>query len=148
MEVEGARSPRAGVLRQEILQRATTQDGWLSGVLDRDMVDASSLVLPEIGLLRSDDLGCSWLPWPGFPGNTPVMLAFAPDDANTFYILNSRSDASQLYRSQDQGQTFQLLYQVAQTYLSSVKLAPSAPQRFMKRSPRGSRSGWRDNGQI
>jgi GH15 family glucan-1,4-alpha-glucosidase len=46
---------RAGVLRQEILQRATTQEGWLSGVLDRDMVDASSLVLPEIGLLRSDD---------------------------------------------------------------------------------------------
>jgi GH15 family glucan-1,4-alpha-glucosidase len=29
--------------------------GWLSGVLDRDMADASSLVLPEIGLLRSDD---------------------------------------------------------------------------------------------
>jgi GH15 family glucan-1,4-alpha-glucosidase len=47
---------RAGVLRQEILQRATMSDGgWLSGVLDRDMADASSLVLPEIGLLRSDD---------------------------------------------------------------------------------------------
>ncbi len=46
---------RAGVLRQEILQRATTQEGWLSGVLDRDMVDASTLVLPEIGLLGSDD---------------------------------------------------------------------------------------------
>ncbi|UYN95780.1 MAG: glycoside hydrolase family 15 protein [Enhydrobacter sp.] len=45
----------AGVLRQEILQRATTKEGWLSGVLDRDMLDASSLVLPEIGLLRSDD---------------------------------------------------------------------------------------------
>jgi GH15 family glucan-1,4-alpha-glucosidase len=46
---------RAGVLRQEVLQRATTSEGWLSGVLDRDMADASSLVLPEIGLLRSDD---------------------------------------------------------------------------------------------
>lgn len=46
---------RAGVLRQEILKRGTTSDGWLSGVLDRDMLDASSLVLPEIGLLRSDD---------------------------------------------------------------------------------------------
>ena len=43
------------MLRQEILQRGTTSDGWLSGVLDRDMADASSLVLPEIGLLRSDD---------------------------------------------------------------------------------------------
>lgn len=47
---------RAGVLRQEVLQRATMADGgWLSGVLDRDMADASSLVLPEIGLLRSND---------------------------------------------------------------------------------------------
>ena len=46
---------RAGVLRQEVLQRATTAEGWLSGVLDREMADASSLVLPEIGLLRSDD---------------------------------------------------------------------------------------------
>ena len=46
---------RAGVLRQEVLQRGTTQEGWISGVLDRDMLDASCLVLPEIGLLGSDD---------------------------------------------------------------------------------------------
>lgn len=46
---------RAGVLRQEILKRGTTPEGWLSGVLDRDMLDASSLVLPEIGLLSSAD---------------------------------------------------------------------------------------------
>ncbi|MFZ5784393.1 MAG: glycoside hydrolase family 15 protein [Pseudomonadota bacterium] len=46
---------RAGVLRQEVLKRGTTQEGWLSGVLDRDMLDASSLVLPEIGVLPSDD---------------------------------------------------------------------------------------------
>jgi len=47
---------RAGVLRHEVLQRAAMPDGgWLSGVLDREMADASSLVLPEIGLLPSDD---------------------------------------------------------------------------------------------
>ncbi len=46
---------QAGVLRQEVLQRATLPDGWLSGVLDREMADASSLVLPEIGLLHSTD---------------------------------------------------------------------------------------------
>jgi GH15 family glucan-1,4-alpha-glucosidase len=46
---------QAGVLRQEILKRGTTGGGWLSGTLDRDMADASSLVLPEIGLLKSDD---------------------------------------------------------------------------------------------
>jgi len=47
---------RAGVLRHEVLKRAeTAEGGWLSGVLDREMADASSLVLPEIGLLPSDD---------------------------------------------------------------------------------------------
>lgn len=42
-------------LREEILKRATTKEGWLSGVLHRDMADASSLVLPEIGLLPAKD---------------------------------------------------------------------------------------------
>jgi len=47
-------------LRQEVLKRATVNgkngsDGWLSGVLDSEVVDASSLVLPEIGLLPSRD---------------------------------------------------------------------------------------------
>jgi GH15 family glucan-1,4-alpha-glucosidase len=47
-------------LRQEVLRRATVngktgQDGWLSGVLDEAVVDASSLVLPEIGVLPSRD---------------------------------------------------------------------------------------------
>ena len=46
---------QAGTLRQELMRRATVSGGWLSGVLDREMVDASSLVLPEIGLLRSGD---------------------------------------------------------------------------------------------
>lgn len=46
---------RAKGLRQEILRRSTTADGWLSGVLDAEVVDASSLVLPEVGLLSSKD---------------------------------------------------------------------------------------------
>lgn len=46
---------RAKGLRAEILRRATTRDGWLSAVLDAEVVDASSLVLPEIGLLPSKD---------------------------------------------------------------------------------------------
>lgn len=46
---------RAKSLREEVLQRSCTSGGWLSGVLDRDMADASSLVLPEIGLLSSGD---------------------------------------------------------------------------------------------
>ena len=46
---------RAKGLRQEILRRSTTAGGWLSGVLDAEVVDASSLVLPEVGLLPSKD---------------------------------------------------------------------------------------------
>lgn len=46
---------RAKGLRQEILRRSTTAGGWLSGVLDAEVVDASSLVLPEVGLLPSRD---------------------------------------------------------------------------------------------
>jgi len=46
---------KADELRLTILQRATVKDGWLSGALDLEVVDASSLVLPEIGLLSSKD---------------------------------------------------------------------------------------------
>lgn len=45
----------AGRLRTEILSRATTRDGWISGALDLDVVDASTLLLTEIGLLKADD---------------------------------------------------------------------------------------------
>jgi len=47
---------QAQELRAEILKRAAMPDGgWLSGALDMPVADASSLVLPEIGLLPSDD---------------------------------------------------------------------------------------------
>src|SRR5258708_32521618 len=46
---------RAGGPRPEGLQRGTTQEGWLSGVVDRDMLDASSPVLAEIRLGGSRD---------------------------------------------------------------------------------------------
>ena len=42
-------------LRTEILARATTKDGWLSGAFDKPVVDATSLLLPEIGLLPASD---------------------------------------------------------------------------------------------
>ncbi len=42
-------------LRSEILARATTPDGWLSGVLDNAIADATCLLLPEIGLLPAND---------------------------------------------------------------------------------------------
>jgi GH15 family glucan-1,4-alpha-glucosidase len=45
----------AAKLRHEILTRATTPDGWISGVLDAPMADATCLLLPEIGFLPADD---------------------------------------------------------------------------------------------
>ncbi|MGC2050622.1 MAG: glycoside hydrolase family 15 protein, partial [Methylovirgula sp.] len=42
-------------LRKEIITRATTPGGWLSGVLDAEVADATCLLLPEIGLLPAKD---------------------------------------------------------------------------------------------
>ncbi len=42
-------------IRAEILHRATTPEGWISGVLDQSVADASCLLLSEIGFLPSDD---------------------------------------------------------------------------------------------
>ena len=53
---EAARwSNEASVLRQQILQRSVTHDGWISGALDTEVVDASVLVLPQLGLLPATD---------------------------------------------------------------------------------------------
>ena len=44
---------RAQNLRAEIMHRIVTKDGWLSGVLDEEVADASVLVLPSIGFIES-----------------------------------------------------------------------------------------------
>lgn len=47
---------QAATIRQQILERATVPgEGWLSGVMGEPVADASSLVLPEIGLLPTND---------------------------------------------------------------------------------------------
>lgn len=46
---------RAAVLREKILKRAVTREGWISGVLDSENVDASVLLLPQLGLLPAGD---------------------------------------------------------------------------------------------
>ncbi len=46
---------RAEVLRREVLRRAVVPgEGWISGALDMAVADASSLVLPEIGLVPAN----------------------------------------------------------------------------------------------
>ncbi|MBI1209962.1 MAG: glycoside hydrolase family 15 protein [Alphaproteobacteria bacterium] len=47
---------QANALRAEILRRATTPQGWISGALDSEVADASSLLLPEVGFLQSNDV--------------------------------------------------------------------------------------------
>ena len=47
---------QAAKLRLTILERATVaNEGWISGVLDGAVADASTLVLPEIGFISSQD---------------------------------------------------------------------------------------------
>ena len=46
---------RAQNLREEILGRAVTADGWISGAFDSEIADASVLLLPQIGLLGATD---------------------------------------------------------------------------------------------
>jgi GH15 family glucan-1,4-alpha-glucosidase len=46
---------RAATLRQAILSRAVTREGWFSGVLDTEFVDASVLLLPELGFIDAKD---------------------------------------------------------------------------------------------
>ncbi|MGA9794478.1 MAG: glycoside hydrolase family 15 protein [Rhizomicrobium sp.] len=46
---------KAKAIRDQILKRAITADGWISGAFDEDMVDAATLLLPQIGLLAPTD---------------------------------------------------------------------------------------------
>jgi len=45
----------ADALKQQILDRAVTDEGWISGALDAKVADASVLLLPRLGLLSADD---------------------------------------------------------------------------------------------
>lgn len=45
---------RAAELRRKILARIVTSEGWLSGVLDDEVCDASVLILPEIGFISAE----------------------------------------------------------------------------------------------
>jgi Glycosyl hydrolases family 15 len=42
-------------LRDEILRRAVTPDGWISGAFEAETADASVLLLPQLGLLSATD---------------------------------------------------------------------------------------------
>ncbi|MCC6920591.1 MAG: glycoside hydrolase family 15 protein [Alphaproteobacteria bacterium] len=47
---------RAGIIRQELMRRAVVPgEGWISGSLDMAVADASSLVLPELGVVKPED---------------------------------------------------------------------------------------------
>ena len=50
---------QARLVRETVLRRAITREGWISGVLDAEVADASTLLLPEIGFIRADDAAFS-----------------------------------------------------------------------------------------
>lgn len=45
---------RANHLKNEILKRAVTAEGWISGALNSEIADASVLLLPQIGVLPAN----------------------------------------------------------------------------------------------
>lgn len=45
----------ASSLKNQVIKRATTPGGWISGALDAEVADASTLLLTEIGLLAPND---------------------------------------------------------------------------------------------
>lgn len=54
LEAEAAHwTLRAQNLRTEIMHRIVTKEGWLSGVLDQEVADASVLILSSIGFIES-----------------------------------------------------------------------------------------------
>jgi len=46
---------RAATLREEILRRSATREGWISATLEGAVIDASTLLLPGLGLLPAAD---------------------------------------------------------------------------------------------
>jgi GH15 family glucan-1,4-alpha-glucosidase len=46
---------KAAKLRDTILAKSITKDGWISGAFGEEMVDASSLLLPQLGLIDAKD---------------------------------------------------------------------------------------------
>ncbi len=48
-------SEKARALQQETLAHAVTEDGWLSGSFDAKVADASTLLLPQIGIIGAND---------------------------------------------------------------------------------------------
>ena len=46
---------KATKLRATILEKSITKDGWISGAFGEEMVDASSLLLPQLGLIDAKD---------------------------------------------------------------------------------------------
>jgi hypothetical protein len=46
---------RAQDLREEIMLRAVTPDGWISGAFEAEVADASILLLPQVGLIEPTD---------------------------------------------------------------------------------------------
>jgi GH15 family glucan-1,4-alpha-glucosidase len=46
---------KAAKLRDAILEKGITKEGWISGAFGEDIVDASTLLLPQLGLLPAKD---------------------------------------------------------------------------------------------
>ncbi len=79
------------------------------------------------GTWRTDDAGQSWRRLPGDPAASAVEIAVNPENNNVIYIADATTP--HLYRSTDDGHTWELLFDAGPDYdrLVALALAPSDP---------------------
>jgi photosystem II stability/assembly factor-like uncharacterized protein len=79
------------------------------------------------GTWRTDDGGASWRRVPGDPATSPAGIAMDPSNYNVVYIADGT--APRLYRSTDDGNTWQVVLDAGPDYarMVTLALAPSDP---------------------
>ena len=104
--------------------------------------EGSLLAATGTALLRSRDEGCTWSTAPGFEDAWVTGLAAHPTDDAVFYLSTGRpSMVNALYRSEDGGGTWTPTALRREAVFSSVRVAPSNPQRLYV-------SGWKGYAQY
>lgn len=111
--------------------------GWMP---ERFVWRAEGTVLAATGtaLLRSRDAGCTWSTAPGFEEAWVTGLAEHPTDDAVFYLSTGRpSRQNALYRSDDGGETWAATGLEREAVFSSVRVAPSRPERLYVAGSKG-----------
>ncbi len=125
----------SGGPNQEVLGERTTFDGGVpSSVLVHPSQPRTLYVGTSKGdLFRSDDRGVTWLrlhhtPPENVPWDTEISLIVVPPAAPSTIYINDPMDPASLYRSFDEGQTWQRLVPEPEHYVRTLVAEPQNPQ--------------------